>query len=340
MTDIKNNWVQESTEYLLGWSRPTITPLSGSSETCRVVRVKYGGRSAVLKRYSASEFDSASVVAGIHHGPFARVIGSHPRQKVLAFEDVGETTLGDMLVRSNRATRNALAQGFVRLVDQAHSFFAQLGSVPCPKPSSMSEKLGVPRPTKSSRDIDAVSMLLCEIANCLAIAIPHSLVESAEKADRQAEAWVLSVTNDNTQYILGDANPHNIIKTESGQDFLVDVCVKKGITDVDLVPLGGLLFSLKPDDLEIAWRSSTTATLDRESWWTLNGIYSVTSLCDTLAGLREGSRDGTQGIPIETVTKGSLVRAVMALRRGTTFGKDWIPAIMAVVDNHARYTYG
>lgn len=339
MTGSMENWAQESTEDLFGWSSPEIFPLSGSSETGNVVRVRSCGQSAVLKRYSAEEFQSASVVTEIQEGPFARVIGCLPHQQVLAFEDVGDMTLGDRLIRSNYLTRRDFALEFVRLVDEAHTFVDQLGSVNPPETHFMSEKLGIPRPTKKSRHIDAVSMLLSEIGSCLGTAIPRDLVKVAEDADREADAWVMSVTNGNIQYILGDTNPHNIIKAESGRSYLVDVCVKEGITDVDLVPLGGLLFSLEASDVEVAWHSSTTATLDRESWWTLNGIYSVTSLCDTLVGLREGSRDGTQGVSSIVVTRRSLEGAVDALGRGVSFGQGWIPAILALVGDLARHTH-
>ena len=322
-------WIGRASQRLFGWKSVDATLLSGSSEDAIVVRVRHRCESVILKKYKLASFPGTSLSDRLVISPFAKTLGMISCEGVVAYEDLGDHLLGDELRSSSYEKRCDLGLRYVQLVAEAHRVLVEVGAPGIPDADApVFKQLGLPRPTQQSRDITSLVSVLRTISKSIGCTrLDSDTLRCAGSADRKAQWWSRCARNADNRYIVGDTNPYNVIRTSCGRYMLVDVDVDEGVADTDLLPLGGLIFDLELEDINTIWSTSESKSLDVRSWWTLNGYFSVISLCDTIVGLERRTRDGTQGLDVQSIVFHSLERSVKYLERGMEFGTGWIGAI-------------
>lgn len=274
----------------LGWRQATVEPLTGSTAGDRVVRVRAGVDSAVLKRFDEADLAPARLVGRLPGAPFARVLGESPAHRVLAFEDLGTGTLTARF-GNHPAGRRAAAGYYVDAVQAAGAALAVLGTPPPVSPhASLAAFLGFTALSRSARDLATPAVQLAAIAErTRAEPVPAAALTAARHADA-ALATRFAGEKERRRWILQDGNPSNLVPTSRGARW-VDVLPTAGLPEATLLSLPGSHFRLdEPEMLEVLAAAGVSA--DPVLLRTLNGTYSLFTLCDTVCGLADGSRNG------------------------------------------------
>lgn len=331
MTDV--HWARVAAAELLGWRDVDVTQLTGTSESSSVARVRGRDRTAVLKSFDERGFQRARLLAGLGP-PFASTIAESVRLTTLAYEDLGDLTLGNLLMRAADAERRELAVRYVALIGSAQDTLSALGRpAPAAAGAGVDERLGIPRLTREAADWRSVREKLDAVARLSRGRLPDATIrKQADLADAEALLWARELRQANGRWIVGDSNPFNVLlgSNEAPASWrLVDTQVEAGIAEIDLMPLGGSPFNLSPADATaVALRERDTA-LGELGWSTLNGWFSLTCLCDSLAGVVTGSRDAGVRHSMEYAESDHLCLDVARqwLPLGHAFGHGWLPYV-------------
>lgn len=335
-------WARSAAAELLDWRHADVEQLAGTSESSSVARVREGGRTAVLKSFDDGEFQRARLLAGLGP-PFAPTIAESVRLRTLAFQDLGDVTLGDLLKKSEYDERRELAVRYVELIGMAHKALSALGRpAPSAAADGVDERLGIPRLTRGAADWRSGREKLDAVARLSRGQLPDATIqEQADRADAAALNWARELREANGCWIVGDSNPFNVIigsREMSASWHLVDIQIEAGIAEIDLMPLGGNPFNLTPQDAADIALNARDGALDELGWNTLNGWFSLTCLCDSLAGLAMGSRDAgvRHDMNYEESDRLCLDVARDYLPRGHRFGHGWLPYVDWLLNTELR----
>ncbi len=318
----------EAAAAALGWRSVVVEPLTGSTSGERVVRVRAGAESAVLKRFDAADLGLARLAGRLPDAPFARVVGESPPHRVLAFADLGTGTL-DQRFGDHPAGRRAAAEHYVRAVEAAGAALAAFGTPPPVAPHvSLDAFLGFAALTPSARDLATPTGQLTAIAGHTRDEPPPApALAAARRADADL-AGRLAGLLDRRRWILQDVNPSNLVLTEDGAARWVDVLPAAGLPETSLLALPGSHFRLdEPTMLDVLAAAGVVA--DPVLLRTLNGLYSVFTLCDTVCGLADGSRNGLvhSGLDYRDNEKFSLGLAAELLADGLAEATGYLPFV-------------
>ncbi len=277
---------------ILGWRRPLVEPLGGSDLRNQVARVRADGESAVLKHYGPEAFSVARLVAGLPDAPFAPVLGESQSHRVLAFADLGSTSLLDT-IPDDVSGRRAAAVQYIAAVACAVNAMSALGPPPPVRPdASITGFLGFGALTRSARRLHTPSSQLLAIAALTRDTRPPRELVTAARAEDRALADDLAAVAGRRRWILQDSNPSNLLVPGNGAMTWVDVLPVAGLPETNLLTLGGTHFRLDDEAAGALAAAAGWTGLDLTLFGLLNGLFSVFTLCDTCTGLADGSRDG------------------------------------------------
>jgi hypothetical protein len=318
----------------LGREPDTVEPLGGTSLGA-VARVTSGGETVVVKRYDAGDFEPARLVAGLGSDCFASVLAEVPAALVLVLADAGTTTMGDALAVPGADTR-ALATAYAAAVSDAHRALAPLGRVPgVADPGDLVAFAGLRALTPAARALRRPSEHLLAVTGGMPVAAPRAVADAARGADRALAArWQTHAAD--RRWVLADTNPFNLVLGPDGRWRWVDVHPLPGLPDTNLLSLPGAAFALPwPDVAAIA---TDAGVLDEAGIRTLNGLYSLFTLCDTWLGHADGVRDGgaPYGMDLDAVLRFSLDLAREYLAAGVPEAHGYLPLVDLLRDGDPR----
>ncbi|MBV9013002.1 MAG: hypothetical protein JO272_13310 [Pseudonocardiales bacterium] len=328
MTGTVPAWTVAAAACSLGWTSVEAQPLSGSDASQPVVRVRRGSETAVLKRYEPDVFGVARLIAGLPDAPFAPLLGESPHHLVLAFTDLGSDSFSQH-ISSDPSGRRQAAMYYVKALLHAQSALSALGKPPpVPPATSLNSFIGFDALTRVARSEETPARQLAAIAgNTRVQPPPASVVRAAKEADHKL-ASELASHQAHRRWILQDSNPSNLILAPDGRPRWVDVLAIPGLPETNLLTLPGAHFRLDEGEMLEVVRN-TRWRIEPELLRTLNGLYSIFTLCDTCLGLVDGSRDGLvhSGMSYQESEAFSLSLASEYLASGIAPATGYLPFV-------------
>lgn len=315
-------WAVTAARTYFGRQPDAVEVLGGTTAGSGVARIRTEPATVVVKQYPAGEYEVARLCGSLGADCFAEVLAELPGAHVLVLADAGEVTMAGLLGEPGTDVA-ALAGEYVGAVRAAHRALAGLARPPAlADPQSLTAFLGLRALTPRARGLHRPSDHLLAIAG----SAPPDATAAARNSDQAlADRWQRHAAD--RCWVLADTNPFNLVRGTDGTWRWVDVHAVPGLPDTNLLSLPGAAFDLPWPD--VAALATSAGVLDERGVRTLNGVYSLFTLCDTWLGLADGVRDGgaPYGMKPDEVRRFSLDLAREYLAAGLPEAHGYLPLV-------------